>query len=276
MSSPYSRLDRPPLSADRLQSALVRPGALWQQISVVAETGSTNDDLAAAAAELAEGTVLVAESQVAGRGRAGRTWTAPPRAGITVSVLLRPPEPTRPSWGWLALLAGLSAAVALSRITGTDVGLKWPNDLLAGPDERKLGGILAQVVGTAVIVGIGVNVTASADELPGPEATSLLLQGATCTDRDPLLRAVLREIAVRYAGWCGADGDADRCGLHPAYDAVCRTLGREVDVSLPGGSTLRGDAIGVDGAGRLQVRPADGTPVSVTAADVVHVRLAGQ
>src|SRR5690606_18841144 len=200
--SPYTDLDRPPLSAAALQRALVRPGSLWSSVTVVARTGSTNADLAEAARQgAAEGTVLVAEVQSAGRGRLGRTWTAPPRAGLTFSVLLRPTvRPARQ--GWLMLLAGLAAASAIRRIAQVDVRLKWPNDLLVG--ERKLGGVLAERVDGAVVVGIGINVTLRPDELPVEQATSLAIEKAACTDRDPLLRAILRELESHYRDWTEA------------------------------------------------------------------------
>ena len=99
--SRYSDLDRPPLSEAALNRALVRPGSLWTGVSVVESTGSTNADLAETARQGAEeGRILVAESQVAGRGRLGRTWTAPPRSGLTVSALLRPRVPVPRRGGW--------------------------------------------------------------------------------------------------------------------------------------------------------------------------------
>src|SRR5438552_1472765 len=106
-NSPYSDLDRPPLDERSLRRALVVPEGLWSELSVVAETGSTNADVASAArAGVAEGLVLVAERQTAGRGRLGRLWESPARAGIAASVLLRPEgiEPAR--FGWLPPLAG--------------------------------------------------------------------------------------------------------------------------------------------------------------------------
>src|SRR3712207_6829125 len=97
-ASPYTDLDRPPLRASVLERALVVPGALWHRIEVRAETGSTNADVAVAArAGTPEGLVVVAEQQTDGRGRRGRQWFSPPRAGLTLSVLLRPAnaDPTR-------------------------------------------------------------------------------------------------------------------------------------------------------------------------------------
>jgi BirA family biotin operon repressor/biotin-[acetyl-CoA-carboxylase] ligase len=268
--SPFRDLERPPLRVGALRSALVVEGGLWSRVDVVAETGSTNADLAAAAAAGAgEGRVLVAEHQVAGRGRLDRVWSAPERSALTFSVLFRPPPATRASWGWLPLLAGLSVADPVRRLGGIDAGLKWPNDVLVG--ERKVAGLLAEVVGDAVVVGIGLNVSLREDELPVPTATSMAVAGSDVTDRDPLLRAVLRELATRYVAWRDAGGDAERCGLAAEYRDVSTTLGREVTVHLPGGAERRGRAVDVDTAGRLVVAGPDGVD-TLAAGDVVHLR----
>lgn len=270
--SPYTDLDRPPLNERALNRALVRPGGLWREIRVVEEAGSTNADLAALAREgAAPGLVLVAEAQTTGRGRLGRIWTAPSRSGLTFSVLL-PPEDSVIRLGWLPLLAGVavvSALRALPEIEGVPRGrmgeavLKWPNDVMIG--ERKLAGILAERSGAGIIIGIGLNVSLRADELPVPTATSLALEGAPA-DRDPLLRAILRELAARHARF-GEDEAAPR----EAYRAVCATLGRQVRVELPGGSFLTGEASDIEEAGRLVVRAPDGEHL-LGAGDVVHVR----
>ncbi|WP_042399691.1 biotin--[acetyl-CoA-carboxylase] ligase [Streptacidiphilus carbonis] len=273
-SSQWSDLDRPPLRGAQLERAVLRPGGLWTSLRVVAETGSTNSDLVARAAEGAEaGTVLVAEEQTAGRGRLERSWSAPARSGIFLSMLLRPSAP-KERWGWLPLLVGVSAASALSQVAGVEVRLKWPNDLLVqvGGEERKLGGILAELAGDAVVVGIGLNVSLREDELPVPAAGSLLLAGAAVTDRETLLRALLRTFDELYTDWAGADGEPEASGLRAAYAAQCATLGRQVRVELPGGRELLGEAVAVDGDGRLVVRDSAGEERAVGAGDVLHVR----
>ncbi|MEU8268293.1 biotin--[acetyl-CoA-carboxylase] ligase [Sphaerisporangium sp. NPDC049002] len=273
LDSPYTDLDRPPLSQAALSRAVVRPGGLWSQLTVVDRTGSTNADLAQAARDGArEGAVLIAELQLAGRGRLGRAWTAPARSGLTFSLLLRPAlSPARQ--GWITLLVGLAAASAVHRVAGLDVRLKWPNDLLVG--ERKIAGVLAERVEGAVIVGMGLNVSVRAEELPVTTATSLAIEDAECTDRDPLIRAVLREIESHYRDWLAADGDADACGLRAAYIAMSATVGQEVRVELPGERLLTGVATGVDGSGHLIVR-ADGVEHALSVGDVVHVRPAAE
>ncbi|GAA2888728.1 biotin--[acetyl-CoA-carboxylase] ligase [Streptosporangium fragile] len=269
LDSPFTDLDRPPLSEAALNRALVRPGGLWSHITVVDRTGSTNADLAQAVRDGArQGAVLIAESQFAGRGRLGRVWSAPPRSGLTFSVLLRP-EPAPSRQGWLPLLVGLAVASAVRKVAEVDARLKWPNDLLIG--ERKLAGVLAERVDSAVIVGVGLNVSVRTEELPVETATSLAIEGAACVDRDPIIRAALREIETHYREWSEADGDADACGLRAAYLAVSATVGREVRVELPGERVLTGTATGVDHSGHLIV-DSKGEEHTLSAGDVVHVR----
>lgn len=262
----FGRLDRPPLRAHALRRALVGYDRPWRELRVVESTGSTNADLvSAAAAGEPAGLVLVAEEQTAGRGRLDRTWTAPPRSGLTFSVLLRPSVPPR-ALGWLPLLAGLAVAEALGRLAELDVRLKWPNDLVV--DDRKLAGVLAERTTGAVVVGIGLNVSALATELPVATATSLAIEGAACTDRDPLLRAILRRLAERVSRWDGPYGDR---GLADDYRARCATIGRAVRAELPGAAVVEGVAEGVDDDGRLLIRAGAGLE-TVGAGDVVHLR----
>lgn len=250
------------------------PGGLWRGIEVRAETGSTNADVAAAARRgEPEGLVVVAERQMAGRGRRDRQWVSPPRAGLTLSVLLRPGPAVPPTtWGWVPLLAGVALRDAVRRRSAVDAALKWPNDLLVC--DAKCAGILAEVAGDAVVVGIGLNVTTRADELPGTPlpATSLRLAGARDTDRDPLLRALLRGLAQWYGGWRETGGDAEMCGLLSAYRTACATIGRAVTVRLPAGEDVAGIATTVDRDGQLVIRTADGAARTVSAGDVLHVR----
>jgi BirA family transcriptional regulator, biotin operon repressor / biotin---[acetyl-CoA-carboxylase] ligase len=275
----WSDLDRPPLNATALRSALVRPDTLWTSLDVVESVGSTNTALVerVTAGEARQGSVLVAEEQTAGRGRLERAWSAPPRSGIFVSCVLEPAAPVD-RWGWLPLLTGVAAASALARAAGLDTQLKWPNDLLTEIDdeERKIGGILAERAGDrTVVVGLGINVSLREQELPVPAAGSLALAGAPGQDRDPLLRAVLRSLELWYGRWSDADGDPTACGLLEAYAAGCATLGRTVRAELPGGEAVTGEAVAVDGDGRLVLATAEGMQRPVGAGDIVHLRPAG-
>ncbi|WP_427764535.1 biotin--[acetyl-CoA-carboxylase] ligase [Streptomyces sp. DSM 41931] len=276
--SRWSDLERPPLNAAAVRRALMREGGLWREVDVVQRTGSTNSDLVARAAEgrLREGVVLVAEEQTAARGRLDRQWVAPARSGLFFSVLLRPGDGVpMERWGWLPLLTGVAVATGLARAGGVDTALKWPNDVLVtvGGEERKAGGILAEAAGDGgVVVGVGVNVSLRADELPVPTAGSLALAGAVSTDRDPLLRAVLRGLEDWYGRWRAAGGDAGACGLQEAYAAGCATLGRVVRAELPGDRALVGEAVAVDGDGRLILATEAGVQEPVGAGDIVHLR----
>ena len=250
----WGDLSRPPLRAGALQRALAPDG--WR-VEVLATTGSTNEVVSerARAGEPA-GLVVVAEQQTSGRGRLDRTWVSPPRAGLTLSVLVRPDlSPAR--WPWLPLLTGLAVARAVREQTELDAVVKWPNDVLVA--GRKVCGVLAEVPEPgAAVLGIGLNVTTRAAELPHDLATSLELAGATTTDRGTLLRAVLRALSEVLA-------DVD--GSRAAYRRACSTLGQPVRVELPGGRTAQGTAQAVDDVGRLVV---DGTAYG--AGDVVHLR----
>ncbi|MER6095198.1 biotin--[acetyl-CoA-carboxylase] ligase [Streptomyces sp. NPDC001728] len=271
---PWSDLDRPPLNAPALRRALVLPDGLWTSLDLVTSTGSTNSDLAARADELPEGAVLVAEEQTSGRGRLDRSWTAPARSGLFVSVLLKPDVPVH-RWGWLPLLTGVAASTGLAKAAGVDMSLKWPNDLLVSVEgeERKTGGILAERAGAdGIVVGLGINVTLRAGELPVPTAGSLLLADAVSTDRDTLLRAVLRSLAQWYGDWVRADGDPEASGLQAAYTAGCATLGRRIRAELPGERMLEGEAVALDGDGRLVVATEGGGTEAVGAGDIVHLR----
>lgn len=269
-SSVRSVTYRPQIDVERLRAAL---GPAWSRVQVVSETESTNADLLADAAA-PERTLLVAEHQVGGRGRLDRTWTSPPRAGLTFSVRLRPNVPAS-SWGWLPLLTGVALRAAVAERTGVAATLKWPNDLLA-PDGRKLAGILAQssgaqTSGAAAVVGIGLNVDTTADELPVETATSLTLAGATEPDRTDLLGAVLGQLDGWLDAWTGAAGDPLASGLLAAYRAACSTLGQPVRVSLGDGSTVEGEAVDLDVSGRLVVQTGSGER-AVSAGDVEHLR----
>lgn len=273
MASKYGDLDRPPLDPGPLRRALVTPGSLWTAVDVVPECPSTNAELAAVAAEPgAVGRVLVAEHQPAGRGRLGRVWTSPPRAGLTLSALVRPDGVDDAQWSWLPLLAGLAVAAALQQVAEVDARLKWPNDVMIG--ERKVAGLLVERVaapgGPVAVIGIGLNVTLGTDELPVPTATSLGLAGAATTDRSVLARAILRNLDGLVRHW-QREGDATTSGLRSAYEGACSTLGRPVRVDLPGRPPLEGVAEAIDDRGRLVVRGPDG-PRPLEAGEVLHLR----
>ncbi len=283
-----SSLGRPALQETALRAAVLGVGSPWTSLRVLARTGSTNADLVEAARSgLPPGAVLLAETQTAGRGRLGRVWASPPRAGLAMSVLLDPRPLPAAKWGWVPLLAGVASAEAIEAVAQTGIGLKWPNDLLSG--AAKVGGVLAERVeapdGPVVVVGIGLNVSLTAAELadavpagasvpPG----SLLLAGARSLDRTALVIAILDRLAGWLADLAAQGGDPAR--LRAAYLARSVTVGQHVAVLGPLGpgrpdTPLLGRATGVDADGALLVAVPDGTTVTISAGDVLQVRPPG-
>src|SRR4051812_43532901 len=268
-SSRWSDLERPGLDGAALAAALTRDGGLWRSLEVVESIGSTNAELLArAAAGAPEGAVLVAEHQETGRGRLDRSWVSPPRAGLTVSLLVRPDVPAARR-GWLPLLTGVALAESVGELTGVRASLKWPNDLLA-LDGRKLAGILAEVGGGAVVVGTGLNVNTDAAELPDT-GTSLSVVTGSGVDRTPVLLGYLRALERRYRRWTEALGDPVSSGLAADYLTWSSTVGTTVSVTMPDGSLLEGVARAVDWDGRLVITNADGE-FELASGDVQHVR----
>lgn len=249
---------------------LTRTSAAASHLLTLSECGSTNAELRTRAADAERWphlSVLLTDSQTAGRGRLDRHWTAAPGAALAVSVLLRELPADADAWGWLPLAAGVAMTDAVAaQLPEHEVGLKWPNDVLV--DGRKICGILTEVAGGAVIVGTGVNTAMTAGELPVPTATSFAALGAAA-DVDLLLTAYLSRLSSLVDGLRRSDAVAS--GLHADASARCITLRQEVTVSLPGDSTLRGRAVRLAADGRLVVD--DGAAEhEVAAGDVVHVR----
>jgi BirA family biotin operon repressor/biotin-[acetyl-CoA-carboxylase] ligase len=258
---------RPGLDLDELRRGI---DALWTRVDIVDETGSTNADLItrAGAGEDIAGAVLLAEYQNSGRGRHGRQWTAPPRSQLSMSVGVAVAGIPTEAWGWLPLATGVAVVDAIDQVCGVEAGLKWPNDVLV--QDRKLAGILAEVAAPApaVVVGIGLNVTMTADEAPDPRATSLLLLDRA-VDRNVLAAAVLEQLAVRVTRWRAAGGADPE--LVADYRSRSVTLGTRVRATLPGDRAVEGVAVAVDELGRLRIDTGDATE-TVSAGDITHLR----
>ena len=278
------------LDLERIRTALAND---FTTIDFVEKTGSTNTDLMQAT-NVADGTVLLADEQLSGKGRLGRTWTAPAGSQVIFSVLLLPESLEH--LGTLPLAAGLAVT---DSIEGTV--LKWPNDVHI--DGNKLCGILAEAgpvgqafkaapkteltkvdVGKAevnkaevnkaevnkavggaapsarVVVGMGINVTLTREDLPIEKATSLALEGRD-TDRTELAITVLKNLRRRIVQWENQDPQLLR-----DYRAVCSSLGQEVRLETPSGDvTGHVDEIGEDG--RIMV-----AGEYYSAGDVTHLR----
>ena len=261
---------RPPLDKARLTGANpeLHPDL---HLEVVDELPSTNRlAIERALAGGPDGLVVVADHQSAGRGRLDRSWESPAGTAVTFSLLLRPTTATR-AWPWLPLLTGYAVDRAL-KASGLAAGVKWPNDVLIG--DKKVCGILVERIdtpdGPAAVVGVGINVSTTAAELPVPQATSLEIELGRPVDRTDVLIEVLCAIRETYDAW-EAGGDLNGMRLADSYAAACVTIGREVRVDLPDGSVLAGTASGVDPSGQLVVQ-SSGVAHAVAAGDVVHVR----
>ena len=200
-----------PLDAARLM-ALLAENAFVRRVVVLGETGSTNDDARRLAALGApEGTVVVAETQTAGRGRLGRSWHSPPGKGVYLSVVVRPREPVE-LVGRYALIAAVACCEACRALSGDRVRLKWPNDVLV--DGRKIAGILAETrnagAGVELVLGIGINAGYRRGDFPAElEATAGSLPapgGGATLDRELLARDLVATLAraitsLRSGGW---------------------------------------------------------------------------
>lgn len=272
-ASQTQRPSRGPLDAQRLSEVFGLHPDL--SLELLDEAPSTNVIAAERArAGAAEGLVVVADHQVAGRGRLDRTWETPPGTAVTFSIVLRPSVPA-PVWPWLPLLVGHNVAKALTS-QGYDARVKWPNDVLLDGD-RKVAGILVERIdtpdGPAAVVGVGINVDTTTEELPVPTATSLAIAAPGAPDRTQVLLEVVAAIREGYDVW-QAGGELGTARLSTSYRSHCVTLGRDVRVELPGGGELLGRAVDVDQHGRLVVEKANGSQELVGAGDVIHVRAA--
>lgn len=245
--------------ADAFEAARDRLAPLGRRVVFFTRTGSTNDEaLALAAGDDAEGVVVIADEQTAGRGRRGHVWHSPPGSGLYVSIVLRPSRnataDTRTT-GLLTLAAGVSLAEAVEATTGLHADIKWPNDLLVG--RRKLAGILAESAAADlgyVVLGYGLNVSARA--LP-PEvahrATSIESELGRPVDRARLGVETIAAVARRY-----------RDLVHGRFDAILDAWRRRSPSSREARVTWHtrsgpqsGVTDGIDDRGALLVRVGD-------------------
>ncbi len=249
-------------------------------------SGSTNTELAQLAATGTAGhlSVYYTEHQQAGKGRLGRSWVTPLGSSITVSVLMVPGAsiPTE-ALSWYTMLAALAWSRAAERVGEVPVRIKWPNDLLAG--EFKICGILAQVVpvgsGYGVVVGTGMNVDQSREELPVPTATSLRLASSRAIDRAELLAEYLKELVNLDRAFRQVSGSArmplpgfEGRSLQELVSEKLATLGHVVRVEFPDGRILEAAAVQLAADGALVLEESSGQRTHVLAGDVHHVRRA--
>ena len=207
---------------------------------------------------LPEGALVVADHQTAGRGRLGRSWDAPAGTALLFSCLLKPPpERTVPQ---LSLVAGIATADTLERTLGLSVQIKWPNDVMLR--RRKVAGCLAEARDEAVVLGVGVNVNQTSDQLP-PNAGSLRSLTGREWDREEILSRVLEDLGRRYSEWLAGGIDAVYEGLGP------RDFLRGRRVSVNGAS---GVAAKINRDGSLEIDVGHGELVTVDSGEVVYER----
>lgn len=273
-----------PFTLDDIRSTLATKH-LGQHLVIHPELPSTNSEamlLAQAGAQ--HGTVVVADSQTAGRGRQGRNWFSPTGMNVYASVLIRPSGLRIPvaDWlSWIPLTTAIAAAESIQQVAGLSPSLKWPNDLLI--HNRKIGGILCES-GTDpqrqpfVVIGVGLNVNAPIDRFPAELAsiaTSLIEETHQPVDRSRLLAQFLIDLE-QALDELASQGPRH---LRHVYTTRCATLGKQVRVVVSEGRELIGEAQAIGLNGALHVRPLltasqpDPRPiVEVRAADVLHLR----
>jgi BirA family transcriptional regulator, biotin operon repressor / biotin---[acetyl-CoA-carboxylase] ligase len=261
--------DLNPATATGQFSASLATRIAGREIRHVERTGSTNEDLKLLArAGAAEGLVLSTDEQTQGRGRRGRTWSAPPGSSLLCSTLLRPAWLPAADGFYLTILAAVAAAEAIESIVAARIDLKWPNDLQH--QGRKLGGILVETEldGEALswaIVGIGLNVNwdpSSVTELAAT-ATSLVMIAGKPVSRLDLLGTLLQRLDNRYFRLrAGA-----RQQLFDDWRSRLVTLGRSVQAEIAG-HLLEGMAENVAPSGGLLIRDQYGELNEVSAGDV--------
>jgi BirA family biotin operon repressor/biotin-[acetyl-CoA-carboxylase] ligase len=260
---------------------LPRSSALVSRLDVLDEVGSTNTELVRLVTADPDAwpapAVLVTDNQTSGRGRLGRTWSAPAGGSLAISVLLRPRVPQE-RLGWLSLAAGAAMGEAL-RGLGVPARAKWPNDVLI--DGRKVCGVLADVLagpsgasgrgGSGVVIGAGLNHALAREDLPVPTATSLAAEGGP-TDPDLLVSTYLGRLLALVGALEEAGGDPAASGLRARVRSVSDTIGRRVRVTSAGEPVV-GDAVDIDADGRIVI---DRGPVlgstACASGDVEHLR----
>jgi BirA family biotin operon repressor/biotin-[acetyl-CoA-carboxylase] ligase len=247
------------LSAALDQAEIDRLVTPYWRVSVVELTSTTQGDLVQRVRDgnAQVGDVIAAEFQSAGRGRLDRTFEAAKGTALLFSFYIEP-QRNRDDWGWIPLIAGYSVAKTLHAFHAT---VKWPNDILI--NHKKVSGLIAEVVGDGVVIGIGINVGMSENQLPVESATSLLVEGGVDLTRDEILCEVLEEFEDHFLQW---DQGIDE--VQALYVHLCATLGKEVRVEYPGGATHLAIAESISDIGALILD--DG--VHVQSADVIHLR----
>jgi BirA family biotin operon repressor/biotin-[acetyl-CoA-carboxylase] ligase len=268
-------------TGDNVSMTLSRTREISPRVLWLDEVGSTNTELSRlVASEPADAwphlSVVATDNQTAGKGRLGRVWTAPAGGSLAASVLVRPgrgrafaPE----GYGWIPLIAGAAMAQALAGLIANTarVELKWPNDVQI--NSLKVCGILTELLSDgSVIIGSGVNLALTQDELPTPTSTSLSVVGAHVS-ADDVLCAYLAQLAPLLDELASAAGVAAGTSIPGFVSRRCNTIGQSVRVELPSGESPVGTATGLDERGCLLVETTTAEHLVVAAGDVTHLRV---
>ena len=229
----------------------------YWRVRVLEEVRSTQDELKYQL--VSNGECVVTEFQSAGRGRLDRKFESAPNVALLFSFYIEPKRLTQ--WGWIPLIAGSAVASILNEITGSkNFSTKWPNDVVS--QSGKIAGILCEQYSEGIIVGVGVNVSTTVEELPVESASSIFIETGIEYDRNHLLPRLLLSFEGLFKRWeSGVD-------LTPTYRALSQTIGKEISATLPDTSVIEGRAIGVDSEGQLILESGD----RINVGDILHLR----
>lgn len=246
------------LSAEDIKTGI--KGSIGREIFLYETVDSTNTIASKLAQEgVAEGAVVIADSQVRGRGRFGRSWVSPPGVNPYMSIVLRPEMEPKDA-PLITIMAGVACTIALRRVTGLHITIKWPNDLMVS--EKKLGGILTEIrIGQKriehAVTGIGINVNMELDVLPDvvkEVATSIKMETGKLFSRTKIIQEILNEIS----NWYNVLKEKRHSELLSCWRQLTSTLGRKVEIIL-GNETLQGLAESITDEGMLIVRLPSGS-----------------
>jgi len=229
----------------------------YWRVRVINQTTSTQDVLKTEL--VSNGDCVVTEFQSAGRGRLDRSFDSVANVALLFSFYVKPNRRTQ--LGWIPLISGMSVARTINEVTSShDYLTKWPNDVIT--ESGKVAGILCEYYGEGIIIGIGINVSTTPEELPVATASSIYITSGIEIDRNLLIALLLKNFQDLFTDW---NNGRDFRG---AYRALSKTIGTEVSVILPADQVIRGMAIDVGADGELLLESGD----RISVGDVVHLR----
>lgn len=241
---------------------------IGKRILFIEEVGSTNDEARHLVSQgEREGTVIIAGSQLKGRGRLGRRWVSPP-GGIYLSVILKP-YISAAKLPIITIFASVAVVRTIRGLAKLDASVKWPNDIVIS--GKKVGGILCEATKRNIIIGIGVNLNTNLSILPKPlkkQATSVKFESGINVSRDKVIKILLEELDKLYRDFLSRRHN----DILAEWSSSCQTLGSRIKIELTKGE-VRGIAESVGGRGELIVRCYDGKIRKVFPEDVIKVNL---